>query len=241
MKKLLLAGLLAVFLLSGCLDTLQTLRPCVQGDGNIINQSFPITESFTEVQLNGQGDLYIMQGEQFVSIESDKSLVDVAKISFENGKMIVDNTKPCVIPTDRYNIYVSIPVIEGLYVNGSGKIVGSTKITGDSLSLATDGESDIDLEVEVNSLSTSFNGSGQAVLKGSAAHHDLLVNGYGSFEAFDLLTETSALTANGSTNAQVQASDRLDITINGSGSVQYKGDATVNQTISGSGSVSKAE
>ena len=77
MNKLWLIGLLALFLLSGCLDAIHSLRPCVQGDGDIINQSFPITESFTEVQLNGQGTLYITQGDQFVSVETDKSLIDV--------------------------------------------------------------------------------------------------------------------------------------------------------------------
>ncbi len=226
-------AIVSIILISGCISP-----GCIIGSGNMISEN-RTAGSFSSIELQGIGDLYVSDGPQSLRIEAEDNILPVLRSDVSGGRLTI-STSTCVTPRRSIKIYASAPEVKGLYLSGSGNIISISPIHTDSMDLGMSGSGGINLDVDCKDLSTVISGSGSALLKGSASSSSVTIIGSGSMHGYDLVTNRSSITISGSGQAEVNVNDELDTKISGSGAVHYKGNPSrINQQVSGSGSLTK--
>lgn len=241
MKKALLIPLFSLLVLSGC--------SCIQGNGEIVSETPAITDSFHSIDLRGEGNIFLSQVEadedfeqRKVRIETDYNILQELDVQVKNETLIIKPKKGigCLNPSESIDIYVNTEEVKNISVSGSGEIIGQTPIKAEYLDMNISGSGEIDVDVEVDTLTIDISGSGEANLKGVAQDHSFGVSGSGNLYGFDLETQHSSVTISGSGEAEIWTKESLDVNVSGSGDLRYKGNPElIEQTISGSGSVEK--
>lgn len=229
-----------LFLMSGC-RYFGGQR--IYGNGNVVTQERSI-DGIKGVRVRGSLDVYLSQGPTTsVKLEGDQNLLDYLEV-VKSGDIVEVSTREGfnLRPTKDLKIYVTAPVLNEFYINGSGDIKSQTKITDSSSIISKiSGSGDIAMDVNAPSVEASISGSGDIALKGNTRNFKASISGAGDIKCFDLLSETTSVDIAGSGDAQVFASRQLNADIKGAGDVQYRGGPTVNQSIHGSGSVTKVQ
>jgi|SRR6476661_488316 len=135
-------------------------------------------------------------------------------------------------------VYVTMPTVAALSVNGSGRLKADTDLKAEQLELAMNGSGEMELPtVQTSRLETSVNGSGDVMLGGSSPSHEVSINGSGAVRAGKLRSETTSVSIHGSGDAHIYATKALKSSLVGSGSVYLAGGAQVSNSSIGSGKV----
>jgi len=210
------------------------------GSGNVISQTYDLS-GFDKIEIGAGGDLFVTQGDEYsVVVEAEDNLFEHLEVEVGGDELSVDtkefiylkNTKPI-------KVFVTLPKVEKLIVEGSGSVESETLLRGEELSLVIRGSGSFDVEVDVVELASGIDGSGEILVRGDAESHVASIAGSGTISSFDLITENARVRIAGSGDVMVFASEELDVSITGSGDVLYKGDASVSQRVEGSGGVRK--
>jgi hypothetical protein len=139
---------------------------------------------------------------------------------------------------DDLTIHVYAPGLRQVEVSGAVKLTGTEPMKAESLELDLSGAGKIDLALEVERLEASISGAGKYLLRGEATEAEFKIAGAGDVRAFDLITERLSLRVAGAGNAEVHATQALDVKLMGAGKVIYDGQpAEVNPQIMGAGSL----
>ncbi|WP_162426049.1 head GIN domain-containing protein [Pontibacter pudoricolor] len=232
-KGRLLLFVLSVSTFSACEDT-----NCIKGEGTIETRVLNL-EPFTRIEANGDFKVYLTQGpNQKVEVKGEPNILSQLETSISNNTWKITH-RECVRRSDDVEVYITIPEVESLYLNGSGHIEGQNTITATDLPVAVNGSGRIVLDVMANKIITQVTGSGKVVLQGEAPVQTIDISGSGRAEAFNLSSENVRVNISGSGTGEVTALDLLDVTISGSGNLYYKGNPAISQNISGSGKVIK--
>lgn len=209
--------------------------------GKIISKSYDVS-NFENINLIGRGNIFLTQGEQYsVRIQADENIIERLEVEVEGDTLKIGDTGFLLFNINPIKIYVTMPEIESVRIGGSGSIQNQNVINSEDLSLIIDGSGKINMELNVDKLSTKILGSGSAIYLGKADEHNIRIEGSGSIKAFELTNKITKINIIGSGSTQVSPSETLNIKISGSGSVKYKGSPTIDQSISGSGSIKRIE
>jgi len=214
---------------------------CVRGSGNIAEKDFDV-EEFNAIDLSlSSAILYLNQKEtQSLRIEAEDNILERLKVNISGKKLKVSRSLGCLRYTEPVKIYVSLPTLTSITINGSAKLIGEDNFISDEMRININGSGELSLNLDVNSLETLISGSGKIQLSGRADQHNFKLTGSGELEAYDLTTNKSNVTISGSGKAEVVAIEDLNIKISGSGKVKYMGEPqNISQDISGSGTVEK--
>jgi hypothetical protein len=259
MKKLTVALLVFVFVLSAC-----TITPSgtVTGSGKMVTDSFNL-QDFDQIFLGTSGVLYIEQGDEFsLSIEADDNILPLLDVEVEQGVLTL-RTEPDITAFQFETIIyrVTLPELSMIDLSGSADI-RVEDFSADSLSVNINGSGDVTfVNLDVASLSVRISGSGDMILPNVSAETifaevnnsglmdvagetealTVKVSGSGDLLAEALKTSTVEVAVNGSGDVMVWAVDTLNVSISGSGNVQYLGSPQLTEKISGSGDLTALE
>jgi hypothetical protein len=230
---------------------------CEKGKGSTITETRGVS-GFTTVKNEMDATLYVSQGPAFsVTVEAQGNLMENIKTEVKGSELRV-YAKHCIRKHDPIVVRVTMPMVNGIAVDGSGSAYAATRIETSSIgiSIAGSGSFGTTDSIVATYCQTSIAGSGNAVvlgrfdaidtriagsgnvrLSGSGNASDIDISGSGDVHAYELPVKTCSVTISGSGNAEVNATDHLDVAISGSGDVFYKGTPTVSVSTSGSGSI----
>ncbi|MBA2423002.1 MAG: DUF2807 domain-containing protein [Chitinophagales bacterium] len=238
---------------------------CKNGKGSIQTEIRNIS-GFTAIKNESEAELYITQGQTYeVRVEAQENLLEEI-VAETKGDELQIYSQHCLNNHDPIKVYVTLPVLSRVIIDGSGFAVNTNKITGNSLSLTVSGSgyyqsmdsiivTDVDMSIsgsgkidflgEALTTTTVVSGSGNITLNGPELVSDslqgstlnLTISGSGSILGFNYPVQNCHFTISGSGHGEVNVSTLLDGTLSGSGSLMYKGNPIVNVTTSGSGSV----
>ncbi|WP_439881996.1 head GIN domain-containing protein [Pontibacter sp. MBLB2868] len=227
---LLLGGL---FALGACNDT-----NCIKGEGDIETRTLTL-DPFTRVEANGDFNVYIQQGPvQTVLVKGEPNILDMLETDISNSTWGIEYSG-CVRRSKQVDVYITLPEVQAMYLNGSGRITSQNTLTTTELPVTLNGSGKIELDVSATKVITQVTGSGKVVLQGETDLHNVNISGSGRAEAFNLQAGNVTVNLSGSGVAEVSASETLAADITGSGMVYYLGDPTVTSHVSGSGKVVK--
>jgi hypothetical protein len=203
-----------------------TLSSCtkdrVSGNGSTTTEDRPL-DNFTKINAMGSTDAFVTKGTSFkVQVKGSDNLVPYFETRVVNGTLNLGYKNNVHVRHDDIQVFITMPVLNGLKTQGSGNITSSGNFT------------------DVTDFETSISGSGNITIdQGSARNFSSTISGSGNVQAFGLSAEKASIRVSGSGNTRITATNQLDIKIAGSGNVYYKGTPQVSVNISGSGSVIK--
>jgi hypothetical protein len=215
MKRSVWSVIICVVIFSSCTKS-------ITGEGPVVTET-RTTAAFTGVQLEGSGDVEVLQGAvTSVAVTGYANLVPIYTTSVHNGILVLkfDNEYKNI---RRNNIKTKIFVadITKVQIHGSGNILVNGFLNSNNLTAAINGSGKIDITNSTYAkVSAEINGSGDIrAITAPATEVDAEINGSGYIA--------------------VTCSQKLKATISGSGNVDYWGNPAVDADISGSGKVRK--
>jgi hypothetical protein len=222
----------------GCL--LGTINEKVVGNGDITTKK--VSTADYEI-INGVGimDIHLEKGaEGNITITADDNLHEYLKIEVK-GKELLLKTKSNINISTKKGIHITVPFeeIKNVTLTGSGDIDSKDVITANEFTASVMGSGDIVLDIEAQKVKADIMGSGDITLSGSTTDLELDISGSGNFKGYDLKTQSSNVSINGSGDAKVHATESLKARIFGSGDINYKGNpVSTDFKTSGSGDIS---
>ncbi len=228
----------------------------INGNGQVTSETRNLV-SFNKVENDGTFNVYISNDSIFTArVEAESNLIPHIRTRV-NGNTLEVDTRENLKSNSPMNVYITTPIIQGAYLNGSGTVTldsldtenlevdlsGSGNMTGTvaSASLVTriSGSGNINLDAFTNSCTARISGSGDIKLIGESLSGDFSISGSGNIRSTNFVQNECIAKISGSGNMYLNIVDYLDVTISGSGNVYYVGNPQVNIHITGSGSVIK--
>lgn len=176
--------------------------------GPVITKTFDLAD-FNAIEINGQADLEFTQttGSYGVSVEANEEVFQHLNYRVVNETLILETINKVNIRADKYEIYVSAPMLSSIEVNGAidGKIFSLNQqekfelevngaadleldnVTVPEFKIEINGAGDLDCkDLNVGALNIEVNGAGDVKLAGKAESCKLDVSGAGDIDARQL-------------------------------------------------------
>lgn len=240
MKRTIIAFIALSLLLSACVypNDVTFSSTIIEGSGNVVREERPVM-GITEVNLNGFGDLIIMQGEkEELVIEADDNILSYLTTEMHGPRLdigVKSSYSLKSIKTIRY--YLTVRDLNAVRISGFGD-VEIADLETPSLEIRLSGTGDIDLrDLQSDSLKVTISGFGNATVTGEVIRQEVVLSGSGNYTASDLKSRETRIRISGFGNSELWVTDELDVTISGSGDLEYYGSPHIQQSMSGFGSI----
>ncbi len=223
-SKLVLIGLLSMFLLTGCGFNITSLDPGsmtrITGSGQVVTESRPVSE-FDGLVVNGAGRVLVDQtGTESLIITADDNVLPYIETQVRDGKLTIA-FKPNVTVRHMKDLAFRLTVknLNSIELDGAVALEGKN-IAASRMAVTTSGAAAVKLEGKVDELAVTLSGTG-------------------AYNSQNLECKRATVTNNGAGAAIVRVSDELEATINGMGIIEYVGNPQVTRGIHGLGVVSR--
>ena len=210
MKKVLLA-LCTLVLATSCIYSVNmNLGNRIVCKGDVKTEEMDLGP-FSQVVVNGSADLEIVQkGSCSVKVEANEEVFQYLDYRVEDGVLILETKKDgklVQLTANTFNVYVYVPEMESLSVNGAADAKLESYTSGKDVSVVVNGSADLELEhiqvpslsfiingagdveakhIDVETLSISINGAGDMEISGKAGYAKMHVSGAGDIDATEL-------------------------------------------------------
>ncbi len=217
MRKLAWLVLLLPLLLAGCHHGRGSE---VTGSGKRAIQKREISP-FTSISTEGAFTIEVTcQKDLSLEVEGDDNVLEFVTAEVGSNVLRLKNTKSYSV-NEPVKIKISVPNLEGISVNGAGKI----EIKGMN-----------NEKFEIDS-----NGAPSITVSGNTKLVDIDTNGAGQIDTRKLHALRGVVDSKGVSKIDLDVADQLDITVSGPSTVTYRGDPVVNKAVNGPGKVQKRE
>ena len=219
---------------------------------------------FTKISMSVGGSVELVQSDEHrVELNLVSGAFDDLEVRVSGGTLELTQDcgfrVRCSRPYPRIEGTVYFRTIESLKILGAGR-VSAKDLTTSGLNVTINGAGDVDLgsinaerlgvkvngagdlsimQGEFDDFSASINGAGDIVVEeGTTTTCEVKLVGSGGFQGTGLKSTVTDVKVTGSGDAQVHASETLNVAITGSGDVSYEGTPKISSKITGSGAVS---
>ncbi|MBS1517628.1 MAG: DUF2807 domain-containing protein [Bacteroidetes bacterium] len=221
-----------MFLLLTVLTTsLNLSAQTIYGNGNVSEENRTLS-SFDEIESDGVMNVFLKQGgTESVTIKGDKNILPYIETKVTDRRLVISVKKGITLKdSHKLSVYVTLKDLTALRNNGVGNLRSENKLDLNDLKIINNGVGNIDLEFDCNRLDLEINSVGNNTFSGNADIVDILHNGVGNLNAFDLTADKLKIVSNSVGNADVRSEREIDITLNGTGNVFYKGSASIKRS-----------
>jgi len=196
---------------------------------------------FSKISFAVAGEVYIDLGQSYsVVLEGDKDYIKEIETRVDGTDLVFKRDKWFDTGNRKVTVRITMPVLEGISVSGSGKVIVNDPLRGDGLNVAISGSGKVLLgDVTVRNVECHISGSGSLNIAGTGAVDNLgiSISGSGDYKGEATKVGTLKASISGSGNCDCYVTDLLKAAISGSGSIYYSGNPKIDAAISGSGKV----
>ncbi|HEU0050315.1 MAG TPA: head GIN domain-containing protein [Nitrososphaera sp.] len=190
----------------------------VSGSGNRQKQKRDVA-SFNSIATNGAFEINVTcQRPVSLEIEGDDNILPLVVTEISNSVLHIKNLRNYSV-SDPIRLQISVPNLEGVTVNGAGKM----EVSG----------------IKNEKFEIDANGAPTIRVSGETKVVNIDTNGAGKIDTGKLRASKAIVDSKGVSRVDVQAADQLDVTVSGPSHVTYEGNPVVNKTVNGPGSVEK--
>jgi Putative auto-transporter adhesin, head GIN domain len=206
------------------------------------SKSFDVKD-FTQINMNVPADIYVGSGDFMVKAEAPQEILDRLEITTEGNTLKISMKKSeswSWNSHSTFKIYVNLPKLEALGLNGSGDVYAQNDFSGDQLKIAVTGSGNVNMKsISYNSLAVSVSGSGDVMIEsGKATTASYHVAGSGNVKVEKIDGDQASADVAGSGNLRLGKFSKLSVNVAGSGDVSYSGKPeSLEKHVSGSGDV----
>ena len=199
-------------------------------------------KNFNKIEVIGGFNVILTQGTvEKLTIDADDDILPKIITEVRGGTLIIrlenntwnKNTK---------NLTAELTFIhlDGIDVSGAVKITGTNPMKFSKLEIEGSGASKIDLNLSATRLDCNFSGASEITLKGNAPEFEVDLSGASNLEALDFLTRKCNIECSGASDAQVYATESLNVEGSGASKITYSGNpSNVDSDMSGASKISK--
>lgn len=225
-----------IYLLLGILLVLNACN-CEKGSGEVKTEKRKV-DNFTKIEINGIAKVYIKQGNfEDIEIIADDNLLPLINTEVRNDRLKISMDK-CVKYVSKLEVYISLPKLESLEVNGACELKSKNKFISEELEIESNGAGEIDLKIDVDKMRSKISGSADVKLEGSAIEHKIDLSGAGELDAYKFTTKEADIEVSGAGTCKVFVTEELNAEVSGTGFIRYKGEPkNVDTKVSGAGSI----
>jgi hypothetical protein len=194
------------------------MRAEVKGSGNRQTQKREVAP-FTSISAEGAFTIEVVcQKDVGLEVEGDDNVLPLVTTEVSSNVLHLNNSKSYAV-NQPIVVRISVPNLEGLTVNGAGKL----DIT----------------QLENERFEIDANGAPSINVSGSTKLVDIDTNGAAKIDTHNLRAARAVVDSKGVSKIDLGVSDQLDVTVSGPSQVTYRGDPVVNKTIHGPGKIEK--
>lgn len=192
----------------------------INGGGPVVTESRSVS-GFTAISAEGSSRVTITQGNTFrVDVKGYSNLIPYYETRLVNNMLHLGYKPGVNVKDDNIEVFITLPVLDGIHLSGSGDIRTNGAFNGNNL------------------FEASIAGSGNIYFSsGTTQQFNSTIAGSGNIFAIDMLSNKADIRVDGSGNTEIFAASELKVTITGSGNVFYRGTPVISTQITGSGTV----
>jgi Putative auto-transporter adhesin, head GIN domain len=159
---------------------------------------------FTKLDASGSLNIVVIVGKDFkVELESDEKALNEIETKIDGDTLKIFSKKDWSSSKNQVAVRISLPNLQGVEISGTSNGVISN--------------------VKSDDFSMTLNGSSSVKIGGETKNLNLIANGASKIEADDLKTENIVIEMNGSSTANVYASNVLNAKAYGASNVSFIG------------------
>lgn len=184
---------------------------------------------FSKIVLKGSGTLVLKESQvPTASITSDTALLGKFEVTSESGTLTIsmselDTVRALKLDPEITTITISAPELESVKLNGSYLIDETSRITGDEVTLDSNGKISGKLHLTSNTSRLEFGGQHTLEVSGAAfAELSMVGNGSGKIDAHTLASPKTDITLNGSLTVRVGSPRAATLELNGASKVFFE-------------------
>ena len=216
MRNIIFAALVLCVAFSSCKK--------IEGDGNIVTDTFNINEPFEQVTNETAFDVTVVfSNENKVVITGESNITDKLSVYVKRKKLIITKEK------NKYRLRNTQPVTITVYMNrkshmyfnnhGSGDLTAESPLSN-KIDLENSGSGDLYVfNCEHEAVEIHNSGTGDIVVKGIAGDVYIENSGSGDVDCYDLIAQYVEIHSSGSGMIEAYATDAMDIWVSGTGEV----------------------
>lgn len=196
------------------------LRATAAGQDNARKRETRPATAFNRIDVGGACDVYITIGENYsVAVEALANELPYIRVTSAGGLLSITYEGNVVRPRFQIGatrietarkIFITCPSLEAIDAHGASDVVmesGTLKTA--SLALTARGASDIKLAVDVGELVANAQGASDIALRGKTNRLTISIQGSSDARAEELLCKRAFVTAKGSSDAFINASEEV--------------------------------
>jgi len=205
----------------------ENLGDCFKSTGSTVTE-YRTVPDFDSIRLEDNINLFLkIDTFREVRIEAGSNLIPLIKTDIENNFLVIRNRNTCnwVRSFSRsINVYVTVPHINVISSNASGKIqsIGKIKTNVIDIRLILSGDIELDLDVGYCYVRISA-ASGDLILHGFTPVNEIFCSGTSWIKANDLATGYTFINSQTTGNIYVNATKVLGARLSCYGDVYYSG------------------
>jgi hypothetical protein len=183
-----------------------------------------IVDDFTVLKISGLVDVVLIQGSTSkVTFDIDPAMQEEFQLNTVNGVLNISFGEEAFANKRNNVVYVTFKDLEELRFSGVGNVSTQGKIKLNDLLCKVSGVGDISLNLDCKNLDVKFSGVGNVKVEGSGDAANYAWSGVGDLNANDMKTKNVALSLSGMGDAQLHATEALEVNLTGFGDVKYSG------------------
>ncbi|MFC1913518.1 head GIN domain-containing protein [Chloroflexota bacterium] len=226
MKKIFAAVMVALILASGLITGCAGVK--VQGSGNLINETFNISD-FTGIKVENGFQVEVTESDSFnVVVIVDDNVLEHIDVKKSGDTLIIKPKGNRSFRSVTLSAKVTMPDIDKIELSGGAKVDINDFDSSNNLIIKLSGGSHLNGSVTAGNVNLSLSGGSHVTLSGSAVNI-VIENGSGGshFNLLDYSVSNADINLIGGSHADIDVNGTLNVNISGGSEVSYSGRPTL--------------
>ena len=208
------------------------------GNGNVVTEERPVSESFNAVRGSAGLDVFLTQGdEEKIVVEADENLLAIIETEIIDGKLKI-GTKENIGRSKAKKVYVTYTELNTIEASSGADVIGNSVVESERLTLDCSSGADLEVEVFSKHVIAETSSGADINVSGKATTLDASASSGSDLNAKDLLVINCTADVSSGADITVNVQDKLVSETSSGGDVHYygnPGNVSKNESKSGGG------
>lgn len=212
----------------------------IDGNGNVTTEKRDVNGDFTKIEACRGLNVEVEQSKSyFVEVEADENLQEHISTKVENGTLVITSDEN-IDAYESKTIRVKMPTITGLESSSGASITGQNIFLGSNLNVKSSSGSEIDIEVEIDTIDCESTSGSSITIKGKALTLTTSSSSGSEIAARNLMVNEITSQSSSGSSTEVYPIEILKAKASSGASINYTHSPnTITKEESSGGSISK--
>ena len=210
----------------------------VNGNGNVVTEERPVSESFTAIRGSAGLDVFLEQGDEAkIVVEADENLLDIIETEIVEGKLKI-GTKENIGRSKAKKVYVTYTSLNTIEASSGADVIANSVVKSENLTLDCSSGSDLEVDVFAKYVIAETSSGADLKVSGKATTLDASASSGSDLNAKDLLVINCTADVSSGADITVNVKEKLISETSSGGDVHYygnPGNVSKNESKSGGG------